>query len=107
MRVWVPMGASLYTFKGGRVRPRGRRRRAREKRCSNHLDDGAQAELLLGADRVPVYSWVTEDDLEMELLDAVRDALRANDADHPWLSLSDSELLRAARLYGRDQLTGE
>lgn len=54
-----------------------------------------------------VYSWVTEDDLEMELLDAVRDALRANDADHPWLSLSDGELLRAARLYGRDQLTGE
>ena len=54
-----------------------------------------------------VYPWVTEDDLEMGLLDTVRDALRANDADHPWLSLSDGELLRAARLYGRDQLTGE
>ena len=54
-----------------------------------------------------VYPWVTEEDLETDLLDAVRDALRANDADHPWLSLSDGELLRAARLYGRDQLTGE
>lgn len=54
-----------------------------------------------------MYSWVTEDDLEMDLLDAVRDALRANDADHPWLPLSDGELLRAARLFGRDQLTGE
>ena len=54
-----------------------------------------------------VYSWVTEDDLEMDLLGAVRDALHANDADHPWLSLSDGEFLRAARLYGRDQLTGE
>ena len=54
-----------------------------------------------------MYPWVTEDDLEMGLLDTVRDALRANDADHPWLSLSDGELLRAARLYGRDQLTGE
>lgn len=43
----------------------------------------------------------------MGLLDAVRDAVRANDADHPWLPLSDGELLRAARLYGRDQLTGE
>lgn len=31
-----------------------------------------------------VYPWVTEDDLEMGLLGAVRDALRANDADHPW-----------------------
>lgn len=54
-----------------------------------------------------VYSWVTEDDLEMDLLGAVRDALHANDADHPWLSLSDGKFLRAARLYGRDQLTGE
>lgn len=43
----------------------------------------------------------------MGLLDAVRDAVRANDANHPWLSLSANELLRAARLYGRDQLTGE
>lgn len=49
-----------------------------------------------------VHSWVTEDDLEMGLLGAVRDALRANDADRPWLSLSDGELLCAARLYGRD-----
>lgn len=54
-----------------------------------------------------VYPWVSEDDLEMGLLDAVRDAVRANDADHPWLALSANELLRAARLYGRDQLTGE
>lgn len=54
-----------------------------------------------------VYPWVTEDDLEMDLLDGVRDALRANDADHPWLFLFDGEFLRAARLYGRDQLTGE
>ena len=45
--------------------------------------------------------------MEMDLLDAVRDALRANDADHPWLSLSNGEFLRAARLFGRDQLTGE
>lgn len=54
-----------------------------------------------------VYPWVTGDDLEMDLLDVVREALRANDADHPWLSLTDDELLGAARLYGRDQTTGE
>lgn len=54
-----------------------------------------------------VYPWVTVDDLEMDLLETVRDALRANDADYPWLALKDSELLRAARLYGRDQVTGE
>ena len=53
IRVWVPMGPSLYTFKGAVPHPPAHRhRRAREKRCSNHLDDGARAELLLGADRV-------------------------------------------------------
>lgn len=54
-----------------------------------------------------VYPWVTRDDLEMDLFDVVREALGANDADHPWLSLTDDELLGAARLYGRDQTTGE
>lgn len=33
-----------------------------------------------------VYSWVTGDDLEMDLLNVVLDALRANDADHPCFS---------------------
>lgn len=36
-----------------------------------------------------------------------REAVRANNADHPWLTLADDELLHAARLYGRYQLTGE
>ena len=98
------MGPSLYTFKGAvcdrvadaDVRVRG---------------DAQIASMMARKQSYyserTVYPWVTEDDLEMGLLDTVRDALRANDADHPWLSLSDGELLRAARLYGRDQLTGE
>lgn len=104
IRVWVPMGPSLYTFKGA-VYDRVADADVRVKSDAQIASMMARKQGYY-SERT-VYSWVTEDDLEVGLLDAVRDALRANDADHPWLSLSDSELLRAARLYGRDQLTGE
>ena len=104
IRVWVPMGPSLYTFKGAVY--------DRVADADVRVRSDAQITSMMARKQSyyserTVYSWVTEDDLEVGLLDAVRDTLRANDADHPWLSLSDSELLRAARLYGRDQLTGE
>lgn len=104
IRVWVPMGSSLYAFKGAvfdRVADADVRVR------SDVQITSMMARKQSYYSERTVYPWVTEDDLEMDLLGAVRDALRANDADHPWLSLSDGELLRAARLYGRDQLTGE
>lgn len=104
IRVWVPMGPSLYAFKGAvfdRVADA-------DVRVRNDVQiTSMMARKQSYYSERTVYPWVTEDDLEMDLLGAVRDALRANDADHPWLSLSDGELLRAARLYGRDQLTGE
>lgn len=104
IRVWVPMGPSLYTFKGAVY--------DRVADADVRVKSDAQVTSMMARKRSyyserTVYSWVTEDDLEMDLLDAVRDALRANDADHPWLSLSNGEFLRAARLFGRDQLTGE
>ena len=98
------MGPSLYTFKGV-VYDRVADADVRVKGDAQITSMMARKQSYY-SERT-VYSWVTEDDLEMGLLGVVRDALRANDADHPWLSLSDSELLRAARLYGRDQLTGE
>lgn len=104
IRVWVPMGPFLYTFKGAvydRVADA-------DVRVRNDVQITSMMARKQGfySERT-VYSWVSKNDLEMELLDVVREALRANDADHPWLALTDEELLRAARLYGRDQLTGE
>ena len=104
IRVWVPMGPSLYTFKGT-VYDRVADTDVRVKSDAQITSMMARKQGYY-SERT-VYPWVSEGDLEMDLLDPVRDALRANDADHPWLSLSDGELLRAARLYGRDQLTGE
>ena len=104
IRVWVPMGPSLYTFKGmiyDRVADTDVRVRS----------DVQIAALMARKQSYyterTVYPWVSKDDLEIDLLQVVRNALKLNDADHPWLSLDDDELLRASRLYGRDQLTGE
>lgn len=104
IRVWVPMGPSLYTFKGS-VYDRVADADVRVKSDAQITSMMARKQGYY-SERT-VYPWVTVDDLEMDLLETVRDALRANDADHPWLALKDSELLRAARLYGRDQVTGE
>lgn len=104
IRVWVPMGPSLYTFKGvvyDRVADTDVRARS-----DAQITSMMARKQSYYSERV-VYPWVSKDDLELELLGVVRNAIRANDADHPWLSLSDDEILRAARLYGRDQLTGE
>lgn len=46
-------------------------------------------------------------DFKPGLLGRVRALLRARHADHPWLLLSDEELLRSAGLYQVDPLTGE
>ena len=104
IRVWAPMGPSLYTFKGA-VYDRVADADARVK--SDVQITSMMARKQGYYSERTVYLWVTESDLEMDLLDTVRDVLSANDADHPWFSLPDGELLRAARLYGRDQLTGE
>ena len=104
IRVWVPMGPSLYTFKGS-VYDRVADADVRVKSDAQITSMMARKQGYY-SERT-VYPWVTVDDLEMDLLEAVRNALRANDANHPWLALKDNELLRAARLYGRDQVTGE
>lgn len=87
IRVWIPMGPSLYTFKGA-VYDRVADADVRVK--SDVQITSMMARKQSYYSERTVYSWVTEDDLEMGLLGAVRDALRANDADHPWLSLSDT-----------------
>lgn len=80
IRTWVPMRPSLYTFKGAVC--------DRVADADVRVKSDAQITSMLARKQSyyserTVYSWVTEDDLEMSLLDAVRDALRTNDADRP------------------------
>ncbi len=104
LRVWVPMGPALYSFKGV-VYDRVADVDAKVK------TDAQRAAMIIRKQNYytekTVYPWVTEDDLDLGALAVVRREVRAAREDHPWLSLDDGELLRAARLYSRDPATGE
>lgn len=103
IRVWVPMGPSLYSFKGVVYD----RRADADVRITGEADKAA---LLLRKSsyytEANVYPWVTPDDLELTLLDTARSMISLTQPDHPWLTLGDDELLRTARLVTRDPSTG-
>ena len=103
IRVWVPMGPSLYSYKGTVYD----RRADADVRVTGEADKAA---LLLRKSsyytEANVYPWVTGDDLELNLLDGARGLISRSHPDHPWLSLDEGEFLRAARLVTRDPATG-
>ena len=103
VRVWVPMGPSTYRFKGV------------------VYDRAADVDICLRGDAQinalalrkqsyyterRVYPWVSESDLQLDMLPRLRGMMAAAHANHPWVSLADDDLLRASRLYARDPETG-
>ncbi len=104
VRVWVPMGPSVYAYKGVVYDRRG----DSDVRLTGEADRAAMAvrKQSYYTERT-VYPWVGESDLDLTLLKMLRDEVRANDAGHRWLALDDEELLRDARLFSRDPVSGE
>lgn len=54
-----------------------------------------------------VYPYVTLDDFKESLFDRVRKLARSQRPDHPWLEISNEELLKSAGLQKKDMQTGE
>ena len=54
-----------------------------------------------------VYPYLRSEDLRLDLLPRVRALIAAKRADHPWLALSDKQLLRDSGLYLRDIEAGQ
>lgn len=104
IRVWVPMGPSVYAYKGIVYDRRG----DADVRLTGEADRAAMAvrKQSYYTER-RVYPWVGESDLDLSLLNMLRAEVRANDAGHRWLALDDRELLRDARLVSRDPVSGE
>ena len=104
VRVWVPMGPALYSFKGTiydrvadvdvKVNTEAQRAAMIIRKQSFYTEK-------------TVYPWITEADLDLEVLSVVRHELRTSRIDHPWLAMDDAELLRNSRLWSRDPTTGE
>lgn len=104
IRVWVPMGPSVYRYKGV----------AYDRIADADVQVRGDAEVFaLYLRKQNIYTerrvipWVTKEDLSLDVLQRARELIAARKADHKWLSLTDDQLIHDARLVGRDSSTGE
>ncbi len=54
-----------------------------------------------------IYPAFRFEDFKQQLFQKVRNLIRSNNPEHPWLELDDEQMLRMAGLYDRDYKTGE
>lgn len=104
IRVWVPMGPAVYSFKGV------------------VYDRLADADVkITGVDQISllylrkqntfserrIYRYVSMEDFRPDLIARMRQMAAARTPDHPWGSLDDAAMLRSAKLYAKDRSSGE
>ena len=53
-----------------------------------------------------IFPYVTTKDLRMDLMDKVRNLAKSKNPDHPWLKMSDEEILKSAGLWEKDFSSG-
>lgn len=104
IRIWVPMGPIVYSYKN---------------QVYDRLADvdvrisGVDQLSLLYLRKQNIYSerriyqYVGMDDLRPDLVARARDMAASQSPAHPWTNMSDEELLRSAKLFIRDRVTGE
>ncbi len=54
-----------------------------------------------------ILPYAKESHLQMELLDKVRELVRARSKDHPWVNMDDMAIMRSAGLYVENIVTGK
>lgn len=54
-----------------------------------------------------IFPYVTEDDLRMDLFDKIRRLVKSHDANHPWVSMPDKEIITSAGLFEKDYASGK
>lgn len=54
-----------------------------------------------------IYPALTMNDLDPVLFQKARDMIRSNRSDHPWLMVSDEDMLKGSVLWRKDFLTGQ
>lgn len=104
LRVWVPMGPTVYSYKG------------------TVYDRLADSDIqIMGVDQLTlmylrkqntfseqrIYPYVSMDDLNVELIERMRQMAVARRPDHIWGTLDNAQLLRSAKLYAKDRTAGK
>lgn len=104
IRIWVPADSAIHRFKGtvyDRVFDEDVRIVGETQIAALYLrKQGVYTEQR-------IYPYLLMTDLRLDLLPRVRQLAAVKRADHPWINMDDEELLRSAKLYGRDFQTGQ
>ena len=53
-----------------------------------------------------IFLYVTMEDLRMDLMNKVRKLAKSKNPDHPWLEMSEDEILKSAGLWEKDFSSG-
>ena len=53
-----------------------------------------------------IFPYVITEDLRMDLMDKIRNLAKSKNPDHPWLKMSDEEILKSAGLWEKDFSSG-
>ena len=53
-----------------------------------------------------IYPFVTLNDLRLDLIESARKWALIKNKNHPWKNMDDLELLKSAKLYDKDEITG-
>ena len=104
IRIWVPADSAIHRYKGtvyDRVFDEDVRIVGETQIAALYLHkQGVYTEQR-------IYPYLRMSDLRLDLLPRVRQLAAVKRADHPWIEMDDEELLRSAKLYGRDFQTGQ
>lgn len=104
IRIWVPSDAFVHSFKNVIYE------RAVDSDVVLKLDSQISNLYLrkqASYTEQTIYPYVTESDLELDLLELVRRQASGRQKGHPWTQMNDAELIRSAGLYAKDYATGK
>lgn len=104
IRMWIPLDSAIHRFKGivyDRVFDEDVKLVGEVQIAALYLrKQGVYTEQR-------IYPYLEKADLRGDLFVRVRQLAAAKNASHPWAVMSDEELLRSAKLYGKDFQTGQ
>jgi len=105
IRIHVPTGPDVYWFKG-KCYDRVNEADVVVRGTSPIADMFIRKREIFTEQRI--FPFVTKDDLRLDLLQRIRImAQTAHGGSHPWTGADDDEILRSAKLLGRDPSTGK
>lgn len=72
----------------------------------SQIDKNTSAIYLVNFSEHKIFPYVTTEDLRMDLMDKIRNLAKSKNPDHPWLKMSDVEILKSAGLWEKDFSSG-